>query len=211
MGFRCRVVTPIRVLAGLLLTLAMQAAGATEPAPAPSPALDAAAQLLRAGDLPAARAAYLALAESGEPLAQQAMAKMLLEGLGGAADRRAAMHWLCRLAHHRDGGPDVVRAQWYLAEYFRTGGGLPGQRYNDGDRAAEDPLKAYFWFGLMAAQPRLYARVEARAVTLGLVGMSQVARQLHEGERQQVARALERWTPGDTPPPGAACLHLPRP
>jgi TPR repeat protein len=206
MGFRRRIVTPARVLAVLLLA----SAGAGGADRARSPLLDAAAQLLREGDLPRARAAYRELAEAGDPLAQQAMARILLDALGGAADRRGAMHWLCRLAHHRDGGPDVVRAQWYLAEYFRTGGGLPGQRYNDGERAAEDPVKAYFWFGIMAAQQRHYAQVEASAVTLGQVGMSQVGRQLHEGERQQVLRALERWAPGEPPRADGDCLDLPR-
>lgn len=197
----------LRVMSACLL-LAVAAVAAE---PLPSAALQAAAQLLRQGDAPGARAAYRDLAEAGNPLAQQALAGMLLDGLGGAADRQRAMHWLCRLAHHRAGGPDVLRAAWYLAEYFRTGGGLPGQRYNDGERAAENPIKAYFWFGVLAGQARYYARTDARARTLGELGMRRVGDQLYDGERQQVERALERWTPLDAASRSERCLDLPLP
>ena len=179
--------------------------------PVPSAAWQAAAQLLRRGDAQGARAAYRELAEAGDPLAQQALATMLLDGRGGGADRQRAMHWLCRLAHHRRGGPEVLRAAWYLAEYFRTGGGLPGQRYNDGERGAENPIKAYFWFGVMAGQERYYARTVASARTLGELGMRRVGDQLYAGERQQVQRALARWTPLDAPSRGERCLDLPLP
>jgi TPR repeat protein len=197
----------LRITAACLL-LAV-ACGAAEPVP--SAALQAAAQLLRQGDVQGARAAYRELAEAGDRRAQQVLAGMLLDGVGGAADRPRAMHWLCRLAHHRDGGPEVLRAAWYLAEYFRTGGGLPGQRYNDGERAAENPIKAYFWFGVLAGQARYYARTDASARTLGELGMSRVGDQLYDGERQQVERALERWAPLDAASRGARCLDLPLP
>jgi TPR repeat protein len=195
----------------VMAACALLAVAAVAAEPVPSAALQAAAQLLRQGDAPGARAAYRELAEAGNPLAQQALATMLLDGLGGAADRQRAMHWLCRLAHHRRGGPEVLRAAWYLAEYFRTGGGLPGQRYNDGARSAENPIKAYFWFGVMAGQERYYARIVASARTLGELGMRRVGDQLYDGERQQVERALERWTPHDAPSGGERCLELPLP
>ena len=198
------------VVLPVVLIMVLSGASARADEPAMSPALQAAGALLRGGEPARARAAYRELAEAGDPLAQQALAVMLLQGIGGDADRSGAMYWLCRYAHDPAGGPDVVRALWYLAEYFRTGGGLPGQRYNEGVREAEDPVKAYFWFAVLAAQDRHYARVERSGVRLGQVGMAQVGRQLHENERQQVMRALERWSPADARGAGADCPDLPR-
>jgi TPR repeat protein len=135
---------------------------------------DAALEALRAGEVLAARAQMQVLAEQGEPRAQDVLAAMLLKGVGGPADVPAAMGWYCMLAHHPGGGRATVNALWRLAEYFRTGGGQPGRAYQDGDPAQENPLKALFWFEVMAQQQRHYAEVLPQGVRLGRIGAGRV-------------------------------------
>jgi len=166
-------------------------------------------QLLQAGQAAEARGAVLALARTGHRQAQETLASMLLRGVGGPPDRQRAMAWLCMRAHAPEGGKAVTQALWLLAEYFRTGGGLPGRRYNDGDRSREDPVKAYFWFKVMAGQDRHYQQVVADAARLGRLGAGTVVKQLLDGEKQQVERRLESWSPARPPSSPERCLDLP--
>jgi hypothetical protein len=111
--------------------------------------------------------------------------------------------------HHPAGGENMARAAWFLAEYFRTGGGLPGPSYNHGVRGREDPVKAYFWFRVMVEQERLFDSAVEDAVNMGRLGASSVSRELYAQERQQVDARLERWRPDQVPPSPAQCLELP--
>lgn len=194
-----------RRLLGLLLL-----AWCTAALPAGAAALDEARELLARGEVDRAREALRALALAGDAQAQEALAAMALDGIGVERDAERAMPWLCLLAHQSAGGPAVVRALWFLAEYHRTGGAVPGRGWSRGERGAENPLKAYFWYRVMAEQRRLYARVEPRARALGRMGAETAARELFEGERQLVERRLERWSPAETPASPRECLELPR-
>jgi len=176
--------------------------------PAVSAAVMHARTLLDGGNARAARAAFLTLAEANDADAQDALAAMWLEGIGGPADRETAMYWFCRLAHQPRGGRTVMRALWFLAEYFRTGGGLPGQRYTDGTRDLQNPLKAYFWYQVMVRQAELYDTTYDEARKLARLGRASVARELYDGEKQQVLRRAQRWSPSD--PVTSACLNLPQ-
>ena len=82
---------------------------------------EAAVGLLEQGASVRARSAFEALARAGDARAQDALAGMLVAGVGGSADREEAMSWYCVLAHQPGGGREVVHALWLLAEYFRTG------------------------------------------------------------------------------------------
>jgi hypothetical protein len=179
-------------------------------APVRAADFDAASELLERGALTRARAAFTDLARAGDARAQDALAAMLLQGIGGPRDVQGAMGWYCLLAHQPAGGREVVHALWFLAEYFRTGGGLPGERWNDGAREREDPVRAYFWFSLMAAQAEFYEQVLDEGVTLGRAGRHSVGRELYEGEKQQVERRLQRWEPDRIPGSAGTCLELPR-
>ena len=133
-----------------------------------------------------------------------------LEGIGGAQNRETAMYWFCRLAHQPSGGRAVMRALWFLAEYFRTGGGLPGRRYTEGTAELRDPLKAYFWYQVMTRQAELYDRAPAEALKLGQIGSDSAARELYESEKQQVMRSLQHWSPSEPVSSAQACLNLPQ-
>ena len=61
----------------------------------------------------------------------------------------------------------------------------------------------------MGEQESLFQTVAEDAARMGRLGASSVARQLHEGERQQVERRLERWSPGQVPSSPEQCLELP--
>jgi len=198
--------TRARLGALLACLVALPVGGA---AGAQDAAVEEARTLLARGDAVGARAALRTPAQGGSVQAQGMLAAMLLDGVGGRADRARAMQWLCMLVHHRHGGASVARAAWFLAEYFRTGGGLPGRRYNEGERQREDPVKAYFWFRVMAEQAGLFETAVEDAVNMGRLGGSSVARQLLEGERQRVDRRLERWSPGQVPASPERCLELP--
>ena len=165
--------------------------------------------LLDGGDAHGARAAFSDLAEANDVDAQDALAAMWLEGIGGPAQRETAMYWFCRLAHQPRGGRPVMRAPWYLAEYFRTGGGLPGRRYLDGSHDLQNPLKAYFWYQAMARQDELYDTTLAEARELGEVGSATVARELRDEDKQQVVRRVQRWSPRHPVSSAQACLNLP--
>ena len=198
----------MRSLAVLALLVGL-CSGTSAAEPTPAGDLELAREYLSRGDTVAARKAFHGPALRGIADAQEALAAMMLEGIGGPADMDGAMQWLCLLAHQPSGGESVTRAAWFLAEYFRTGGGLPGRRYNQGDRGQEDPVKAYFWFRVMAEQDRLYRESVADAVSMGRLGASSVARELREAERQRVEHRLERWRPGQAPGPPGHCLDLP--
>lgn len=171
--------------------------------------LDTALARLASGDFARALPELHVLAGEGDVRAQGTLAGLYLEGIGVDRDVVEAMGWYCRVAHDRRGGPEVMHAVWYLAEYFRTGGGVPGRRYNQGRVEDENPLRAYFWFSVMAAQRGLYERVDERSVILGEIGVNAVGGVLLEGERVALGEALERWRPTRPVASAEACLGLP--
>lgn len=148
-------------------------------------------------------------AEAGDARAQSALAHRYLAGAGVAVDVERAMQWLCRAVHHRPGGVRVGRALWYLATYFRTGGGVPGAEQL-GERAREDPLRAYFWFGIQADQQRHFDSVHAESELLGRLGRSTLAPLLYPEERARIEAAVARWDPARPVRSGRACLRLPQ-
>jgi TPR repeat protein len=171
---------------------------------------EAAAGALERGDFAAALSQLEPLATAGDLRAQDALATMYLRGLGVERDVRAGMSWYCMLAHHAQGGRGIMQAVWYLAEWFRTGGGIPGKHYNDGNRADEDPIRAYFWFSVMAEQKAHYENVHEDSVRLGKIGRTALASVLYEQEKTDVSEALSRWQPDQPAPSPERCLELPR-
>jgi TPR repeat protein len=191
----------------LCLSLAFTALGATQ-----SPAradFDSAADALKNGDTDGGLLEMEAVARGGDPRAQDALATIYLKGVGVTRDVRTAMSWYCMLAHHRRGGQGVMRAVWILAEWFRTGGGVPGQRYNEGKPENEDPLRAYFWFSVMAQQKDLYEEVYDNSVLLGKIGMTRVGRVLYEEEKTALGAAVSRWRPTRSVSTPGRCLEIP--
>lgn len=170
---------------------------------------DAAVAALERGDFAAAIPELRRLADGGDPRARDTLAGLYLEGIGVERDVARAMGWYCRLVHDRQGGPEVMRAAWYLAEYFRTGGGVPGPAYNQGRPEDENPIKAYFWFALMAGQEALFDTVDKRSVILGEIGLNAVGGVLFAEEKESLARALRAWRPERPVASAAACLALP--
>ncbi len=170
---------------------------------------DSAADALKNGDIDGGLREMQAVARGGDPRAQDALATMYLKGVGVTRDVRAAMSWYCMLAHHRKGGEGVMRAVWILAEWFRTGGGVPGQRYNDGKPENEDPLRAYFWFNVMARQKDLYEEVYDNSVRLGKIGMTMVGRVLYDEEKTALGAAVSRWRPTRSVSTPLRCLEIP--
>jgi TPR repeat protein len=204
---RCRgspaVAGRLAVLAGCAIILQLLCA-----APARAD-LDAALERLRSGDFENALPELRVLARGGDARAQDTLAGLYVEGIGVDRDVDEAMGWYCRVAHQRSGGPEVMHAVWFLAEYFRTGGGVPGPRYNDGRSEAENPLRAYFWFSVMAGQQELYETVDARSVILGKIGVNTVGGVLLAEEKIALGEALERWRPTRPVDSPEACLALP--
>jgi len=186
------------------------AARRVDQAPEASAATAHARDLLSSGDAQGARREFQRLAQRGDAEAQDALAAMWLEGIGGAADRGIAMAWFCRLAHQREGGRAVIRALWFLAEYFRTGGGLPGRRYTQGTRELQNPVKAYFWYQVMVRHAELYDVTYDEAGTLGRLGSASAARELSEDEKEQVRQQALRWSPSERVSSAQACLNLPQ-
>lgn len=170
---------------------------------------EAAAERLQRGDVANALPELRALAREGDARAQDTLAGLHLQGLGVERDVGEAMGWYCRVAHHPSGGPQVMHAVWFLAEYFRTGGGVPGSGYNDGRREEENPLRAYFWFSVLAGQDDLYDRLDERSRMLGKIGMNAVGGELYDHEKAALGAALARWRPAQPVDSAAACLALP--
>lgn len=189
------------VALGLSLALILPPAGAD---------FDSAAAAIDRGEYQAAFAELEPLARAGDARAQDALAAMYLRGLGVSRDVRAGMGWFCLLAHQAEGGRGIMQAAWYLAEWFRTGGGVPGARYNDGSRAAEDPVRAYFWFSVMAEQAQLYENVHEDSVRLGKIGRTAVGSVLFEKEREEIAAAVARWRPRPANLTPQSCLAIPK-
>ena len=192
----------------LCALLALLAAPVLAQAPQPDEFAQAMAQL-RDGDDVAARARLLALSQANDPRAQDVLAAMLAKGVGGAASLLEAMRWYCMLAHHREGGRATVNALWRLAEFYRTGGGQPGLDYLTGDPGAENPVKALFWYRVMALQERYYQAVLPEGVRLGRIGAGMVRRALLPAELDAVEARLAQWSPGSAVPDPARCLALP--
>jgi len=135
---------------------------------------------------------------------------MYLQGLGVAVNRQRAMQWYCALAHQPQGGRMVSRAVWLLAEYFRTGGGLPDKRYKQQQREHEDPYRAYFWFQILAQQKIYYQQVYADGEKLGNLGRFVMARQLNKAEIDQIKQYLKQWEPHEPLAALDTCLALPQ-
>ncbi len=147
-------------------------------------------------------------AEAGDARAQSALAHRYLSGDGVAVDVERAMQWFCRAVHHPSGGEQTGRALWFLATYFRTGGGVPGDEHR-GERAREDPIRAYFWFSVQAAQSRLFETAQPENELLGRIGRASVAPLLYAEERARVDEAVRGWKPTRAVDSGRACLALP--
>lgn len=171
---------------------------------------ESAAAAIERGDFAAAFSELEPLASAGDLRAQDALATMYLRGLGVERDVRAGMSWYCMLAHHAQGGRGIMQAVWYLAEWFRTGGGIPGRHYNDGNRGDEDPIRAYFWFSVMAEQKAHYENVHEDSVRLGKIGRTAVGSVLFEQEKAAIGEVLSRWQPTQPAPSPQGCLELPR-
>ena len=198
---------PIASLGGLLLAASLSAGPvAAETAPAD---FDSAAEAIGRGDVQLGIGRFETLALKGDARAQDALATIYLKGLGVERDVTAAMSWYCMLAHHPEGGLGIMQAVWFLAEWFRTGGGIPGRHYNDGSRAREDPIRAYFWFSVMAAQERLFNQVHEDSVRLGKIGMTAVGGALYEEEIAAVGAAVNEWRPDRPAASPQQCLEIP--
>lgn len=171
---------------------------------------ETAAAAIERGEFSTAFSELKPIAAAGDPRAQDALATMYLRGLGVERDVRAGMAWYCKLAHHAEGGRGIMQAVWFLAEWFRTGGGMPGRHYNDGNRADEDPIRAYFWFSVMAQQQRFYQSVHEDAVRLGKIGRTAVGSVLFEKEKTEIDEALSHWQPDQPALSPEQCLGLPQ-
>ncbi len=158
----------------------------------------------------AAHTILLPLGQAGHAQAQDVLASMYLQGLGVKANREQAMRWYCALAHQPQGGRIVSRALWLLAEYFRTGGGIPDKRYKNKRRENEDPYRAYFWFEILARQKDYYQQVFPDGQKLGNLGRYVVARQLMEAEIDRVKQYLGQWEPRKSLVSLEKCLALPQ-
>jgi hypothetical protein len=150
------------------------------------------------------------LGTQGHANAQDVLASMYIQGLGVKIDRQKAMQWYCALAHQPQGGRLVSRALWMLAEYFRTGGGLPSKRYKGKSRKNEDPYRAYFWFEIMARQKNYFQEIYQDGEKLGNIGRYIVARQLEEAEIDQIKHYLQQWEPHEPVASLESCLALPQ-
>lgn len=170
---------------------------------------ESALERLENGDFANALPEFQRLAGDGDGRAQDTLAGLYLKGIGVARDVPLAMTWYCRVAHQPRGGPQVMHAVWFLAEYFRTGGGVPGPGYNDGRRENENPLRAYFWFSVLAGQAALYDEVDDPSVILGRIGVNAVGGVLLADEKTALAEAVMRWHPTRRVDSGDACLALP--
>ncbi|GMQ74892.1 MAG: hypothetical protein BMS9Abin01_0133 [Gammaproteobacteria bacterium] len=190
-------------IAGCVMVVMLLGAGAAHAD------LEGALERLQGGDFARALPELQSLARGGDARAQDTLAGLYVAGIGVARDVPRAMGWYCRLAHQPQGGPVVMHAVWFLAEYFRTGGGLPGPTYNDGRPEDENPLRAYFWFSVMAGQQGLYDTVDGRSVVLGRIGVNAVGGALFEAEKAALEEAVERWRPTRPVNSGDACLSLP--
>ena len=131
-----------RIAAGCMLVASLSGA-----APARA-GFEAAVERLQRGDFANALPELRALARDGDVRAQDTLAGLYRQGIGVERDVAEAMGWYCRVAHHRSGGTQVMHAVWYLAEYFSTGGGVPGPGYNDGRPGDENPLPCIHLPGL---------------------------------------------------------------
>lgn len=170
---------------------------------------DSAAESISRGEIAEGIAEFESLARAGDPRAQDALATIYLKGLGVPRDVGTAMSWYCMLAHQPRGGRGIMQAVWFLAEWFRTGGGIPGQHYNDGSRANEDPIRAYFWFSVMAMQKDLYQEVHQDSVRLGKIGMTAVGSALFDDEIAAIGEAVGEWGPEQPVSSAKRCLEIP--
>lgn len=168
-----------------------------------------AAAAFNRGEVATGIAEFESLASAGDARAQDALATIYLKGLGVPRNVDTAMSWYCMIAHQPEGGRGVMQAVWFLAEWFRTGGGIPGRHYNDGRRANEDPIRAYFWFSVMAKQKDLYRQVHEDSVRLGKIGMTAVGSALFDDEIAAVGEAVRKWRPERPIASPKRCLRIP--
>ena len=126
--------------------------------------LEAARDLMEAGEFEAAREALLPFARSGNAEAEELIGIMYALGLGVERDDERAFEWYLRASMKGHPG-----AQSGLGWYYELGRGLP----------APDLVRAYLWYGLSAIggdpdaldsieqlTPRMSAEERARAEVL---------------------------------------------
>ncbi len=198
----------LAVLMCALIVLTYPASGAATPGA--DHLFKTAKSKLDAGDYKDAYRILLPLGRAGYAKAQDVLASLYLQGLGVKADREKAMQWYCALAHQPQGGRMVMRAVWLLAEYFRTGGGLPDKLYKNKHRENEDPYRAYFWFQVLAHQKDYYQQVHQDGEKLGNIGRFVMARQLDAAEIDQLEHYLKQWEPHEPLVSLEDCLRLPQ-
>lgn len=122
-----------------------------------------------AGDYAAAQAAWLPLAESGESVAQTALASLYAQGAGVPRDLATAARWFRRAAEQGD-----MVAQLNLGDYYARGLGLP-----------RDSGAAWLWLSLAARQGNQWAAVRR----------DEVARGMSAAALEFAARRLQEWQP----------------
>lgn len=169
----------------------------------------AALKLLEAGEAAPAIRALNALAAGNDLRAEGALANIYLEGLGVSRAPARAMQWYCRLAYHREGGETIMRGIWRMAEYLRTGGGVPGHGYSQADLEREDPIRALFWFEVLAQQERWYDAADASSQRIGRLGARELKSQLFPAELEKVRVALDSFDVANPPSPSETCLTHP--
>ena len=174
-------------------------------AEATSDALEAFAREPKASAL----VAVIEAGHQGDSQAQRMLAAVYLYGVGVTVDRQRAMSWFCQLAHQPQGGREVMEGVWLLAEWFRTGGGLPSGHYRNADPDREDPLRAYFWYGVLATQAAYYEQTDRNSALLGRLGRNSMVRMLLPPERRQLDAALKQWQPDGSDLTLTDCLMIP--
>ena len=162
-----------------------------------------------AGGDRAALATLEGRARRGGLAEQLVLARLSIDGVGVARDVRAGYGWLCLAAHHDEVSASSVRAAWLVAEWFRTGGGLADRGYRGASRDREDPVRAYFWYGVLRMMGARDAEGGAQAARLAALGQRSVSRSLFESERTRMDAAAEAWEPWTPPADGELCLALP--
>ena len=91
-----------------------------------------------------------------------------------------------------------------------AGGGVPGYGYARRDPAREDPIRALYWYELLANQSRWFDSVDANSQRVGRLAAKRLRGDLFEAERARVATALAAFDATRAPPVNASCLRTPR-
>jgi hypothetical protein len=203
-------------LATLLLAVQLAAAEAPNATPDSTPtstplgaALQAALDAYHKGAYRVAMAKALPLAKSGVAAAQYLVGAMLETGQGRLKDVYAATEWyrkaadqdhleaIKRLALIHFSGGHMWTSKPYALLWFRRAAqlgdiasqGFLGRVYSEGWGVAADPVEAYVWFSLAAAQGSAVAARDRERLAAGL----------SDAQRQEAERrigALSAAVPG---------------